>query len=74
MMTFDDYIKNNGIKISFLCKKIGVSRDTILRVRRGEGVTREIADKIKQCTIQDIDINIVDGHIRKRAKVNDCLA
>lgn len=67
-MKIDEYIRNNGVKITYLCEKIGVSRDTIDRVRKGGSVTKEVAEKIKAFTNVDLDIPIVDGHIRKRAK------
>lgn len=67
-MKIDEYIDANGIKINFVCKKSGIARDTINRIRRGQKVTEEIANRIKDSICQDLEIETLDGHVRKRSK------
>lgn len=70
-MKIDEYLKNNGVKITFICKKSGISRDTINRVRWGHRVTEEIANKIRSVTCREIEIETVDTHIRNRSKIEN---
>jgi DNA-binding XRE family transcriptional regulator len=68
-MNFKDYAEENGLKTSFLCKKLGVSRQTLYRINIGEPVSPELADRIKKVLSPEIEVRVSKAsgsHIRRR--------
>lgn len=68
-MQFKDFIQQNGLKICFLSKKLGVTRQTLHRVCCGEKISPELATRIHTQISEDIDLvvsNSYGNHIRRR--------
>ena len=67
-----DFIEDNGLKVQFFAKKLGVSRQTIHRITRDEPVSEEVAEKILILTGGKIRVRSTKRHIsnRKKDKIN----
>lgn len=74
-MKLKEFIDNTGMKLSFLCEKTQISRQTIYRINLGEAVSEEISNKIKmfckKMSGYDVDIPVSESsrpHVRNRSK------
>lgn len=68
-MNFREYIEENGLKTSYLCKKLGVTRQTLYRINTGEPISPELAARIRELLSSDIELPISQSqanHIRRR--------
>lgn len=70
-MNFKEYVEENGIKITFLSKKLGVCRQTIYRLTLNHPVSPELASLVKERINPDIEVAISSScgnHIRNRIR------
>lgn len=70
-MTLKEFMEKTGIKLTFLCEKIGITRQTVYRINTGEAVSEEVALRLKNFCGDEVEIPIVKsekGHIRNRSK------
>lgn len=73
-MKLNEYIENNGLKVSFLSKKLGISRQTIYRIKIGDSISYEVADLIWNQLSSEIELKVSSNnksHIRNRSKKNN---
>lgn len=72
-MKLKEYIQENGLKMSFLCKKLKLTRQTLYRACLGQPMSPEVARIIKENLSQEIEIAISSScgnHVRNRKKEN----
>jgi plasmid maintenance system antidote protein VapI len=70
-MLLDEYIRKNGIKVSFLEEKLGISRPTIGVLKKGGAVSPEIAKRVEDFTKGQVQVKVLTGiksHVRNRKK------
>lgn len=68
-MKFKEYAEENGLKTSFLCKKLGVTRQTVYRITLDEPISPELAKKIHEVFSPEIEVLVSQSsgnHIRRR--------
>ena len=68
-MNFKEYAEENGLKTSFLCKKLGVTRQTVYRISIGEPISPELAQRIHEVFSPEIELFVsqsTGNHMRRR--------
>ena len=67
-MDLDEYIQRSGKRVQRVCEEIGITRGTLVNIRRNIPVSKEIGEKIRWYTNNQVIVLTTDRHVSYRGK------